>query len=148
MAGLDRLYVADDRATTNGGGIQKWTFDGTIWTLANTFEPPGTVGARGLTGRIFSGTAVALFATTAESTANRLMTMIDDGTSSPAFTVLATAPAKTVFRGVDFSPVTPGTVPLASPGALLTLAAMLLGAGAMAVRSRRERIGTSVFEAT
>ena len=26
------LYLGDDRTLANGGGIQKWTFDGSIWT--------------------------------------------------------------------------------------------------------------------
>ena len=33
VAGVDTLYVADDRTAANGGGIQKWSFNGTSWTL-------------------------------------------------------------------------------------------------------------------
>src|SRR5262249_16185969 len=37
VPGVDTLYVADDRTAANGGGVQKWTFDGTTWALATTF---------------------------------------------------------------------------------------------------------------
>ncbi len=32
------LYVADDRSVATGGGIQKWTFDGSVWTLTYTLN--------------------------------------------------------------------------------------------------------------
>ncbi len=31
------IYLADDRAVASGGGIQKWTFNGSAWTLSFTF---------------------------------------------------------------------------------------------------------------
>jgi hypothetical protein len=32
------VYIADDRAGTSGGGVQKWTLSGTTWSLAVTFR--------------------------------------------------------------------------------------------------------------
>jgi hypothetical protein len=115
VAGLDTLYLADDRAVASGGGLQKWTFDGTTWALAATSSAVsgGTAtGFRGLAG-VASGGSVTLFATSsvegANGTQNRLVKFVDAvpfGASSSALTgtSIATAPANTAFRGVALSP--------------------------------------------
>ncbi len=98
------LYVADDRsaAAATPGGIQKWTSNGTTWSHAYTLAVGGGAGggARGLAGAIVDGDAV-LFATTTETSANRLVTVTDTGAGAE-FTLLQTAPANTAFRGVEF----------------------------------------------
>jgi len=98
------VYLADDGSVVNGGGIQKWTFNGTSWSLAYTFTfgTGSADGARQLTVD-WSGANPIIYATTTESSANRLIEITDAGSSSP-YTTLATAPANTVFRGVDFAP--------------------------------------------
>jgi len=106
------VYVADDRTTALGGGIQKWTtdpndsgnFPGSCnngWCLAYTLNT-GTTGARGLIGAI-SGSNTVLYATTAETSADKLISFIDTGASATP-TTLATSPANTVYRGVAFVP--------------------------------------------
>jgi hypothetical protein len=102
VAGLDTLYVADDRAPTNGG-IQKWTFDGTTWTLAATFNTGLTSGVRGLAGLV-TGANVTLLATTSQALPNTVVQFVDDGSATPAATVLATVIANAVYRGIAFSP--------------------------------------------
>jgi hypothetical protein len=103
VPGLDTLYLADDRATASGGGIQKWQLGtGTTWTLTTTFNQGLTAGCRGLTGWL-SGTSVVLAATTADSS-SKLVVMTDDGSPAPAFTTLATAAANTAYRGVALAP--------------------------------------------
>lgn len=104
-------YVADDRNTASGGGIQKWVFAGT-WTLAYTFDCGSGFGARGLVAD-FSGPNPVLYATTADGTANRLIRFTDLGAPSP-FTLLATAPANKLFRGLVFAPIVPPTIQFAS----------------------------------
>ncbi|HVK12983.1 MAG TPA: Ig-like domain-containing protein, partial [Gemmataceae bacterium] len=99
------LYVADDR-TNGSGGIQKWTQSGGTWTLAYTLAVTATTGVRGLTGD-FSGANPVLYATTSESSANKLVKVTDTGAGS-TFTTLATAPANTAFRGVAFTPAASG----------------------------------------
>ena len=121
------LYVADDRTTGSGGGIQKWTQSGGTWTLAYTMNTTLSAGVRGLCGAVLPGGAVVLYATTAQSSANQLVTVTDAGATSP-FTVLATAAANTAFRGVDFAPVVP------APGVL-----GLLGFAGMLAARRRAR---------
>jgi hypothetical protein len=32
------IYLADQRGTTSGGGVQRWQFDGSTWTLAYTLN--------------------------------------------------------------------------------------------------------------
>jgi len=96
----DVVYIADDRATA-AGGIQKWTNNGSGWTLAYTLGTGATnIGARGLTIDWSNPSAPIIYATTGESSANRLIKIIDTGSGSAA-TTLATAGANTAFRGVD-----------------------------------------------
>jgi hypothetical protein len=94
VAGLDTLYIADDK-----GGVQKWTFDGVIWTLASTFGPA----VRGLAGYVSGGT-VTLMASTAETGNNHLVVFTDDGSSTPVGSTVATSPTNTLYRGVALSP--------------------------------------------
>jgi len=100
------VYVADDRAslgaaTPLGGGIQKWENSGGTWSLSYILNT-GATGARGLIGKI-DGANTVLYATTAESSANKLISFIDTGASSTA-SILATAPTNTVYRGVGLVP--------------------------------------------
>ena len=94
-------YVADD--TLKGhGGIQRWIFDGAAWTMAYAFNNLTNIGARGVTAD-FSGAHPAIYATTAESSGNRLVSLTDSGADSPV-TTLATAGVNQLFRGVAFAP--------------------------------------------
>jgi len=95
-------YVADDRKISSGGGIQKYTNNG-AWGLAYTLGTGAgsTVGARGLAVN-FSQPAM-IYATTAESSTNRLIAITDTSSKAVA-TVLATAGHNEVFRGVQFAP--------------------------------------------
>lgn len=102
VAGLDNLYLTDDRVPGSGGGIQHWTFDGAKWTLAATLNGGLAVGIRGLAASV-SNKVVTLYATTAEAAANSLVSIVDQG-MNPMATVLATAPANTAYRAVCFAP--------------------------------------------
>lgn len=125
LADASTMYVADDRATASGGGLQKWILSSGTWSLAYTMSTSLTAGLRGLTGTVDAASGnFLLYAVTADATANKLVSVIDSGAGS-SFTTLATAPANTAFRGVDFAPVpTPGTL-------------ALLGLSGLAVARRR-----------
>jgi hypothetical protein len=93
-------YVADDRALPNGG-VQKWTFNGSAWSLASTINAGITAGCRGLAVD-FSGANPVIFATTSYGTISKAT---DNG--SPVFATIDTAATNTVFRGITFAPVPP-----------------------------------------
>ena len=102
VPGVDTLYVADDRSLP-AGGVQKWTFDGTTWSLVTTLNSGLSTGARGLTA-FQAGANVTLVATTGEATQNRLVVVVDDGSASPPVSTVATAPPNTMFHGVALAP--------------------------------------------
>jgi hypothetical protein len=103
------LYVADDGSAANGGGIQKWTQSGGVWSLAYTIFNNGTTttAVRGLAGKVDSNNNEVLFATTS----TQLVSITDPGTAALAAaatpTVLATAPGTSAFRGVELLPAVP-----------------------------------------
>lgn len=100
--GLDTAYIADDRATGSGGGMQRWNYDGTNWSLAYTLNSGLSTGSRSVIAVNNSG-VVTLYATTADSSANKLVTLTENGSDS-TFATIATAPINTVYRGVAFAP--------------------------------------------
>lgn len=128
-------YVADDNATTAGGGIQKWVFNGVSWTLAYTFATSTntaiTAGARGLTVD-FSGANPVIYATTSETSSNRLISIVDGGSlGTSTITTLATAStANTIFRGVAFAPapscVSPSITAIGSNGPVCATQSLVL----------------------
>ena len=99
FADSSTLYLADGR-TDGSGGIQKFTKSGSTWSLQYTLAPAVNVGCRGVSGiRDTAGTH--LYATTTQTSANQLVSVLDTGIGS-TFTTLATAPTNTGFRGVRF----------------------------------------------
>ena len=112
-------YIADDRTTANGGGIQRWDLVGSTWTLSYTITSAGPV--RGLAVD-FSGLNPSLYATTTETANNRLVKIVDTGAASGE-TDLASSGTVRAFRGVEFAPVPePSVIALAALGALAFIA--------------------------
>jgi hypothetical protein len=102
---LTVAYVADNRTAGAGGGIQRFNWDGTAWTYAYTLGY--TLSASQQVWDMaadFSGPSPILYAVSGESTGNHLVTITDDGPAS-AYSILATASAGSVFRGVAFAPI-------------------------------------------
>lgn len=109
---LDTAFIADDRTAT-GGGLNKWTFNGSAWSLqyALLFDAAagnlsasaatGFAGIRGLAASYDASTGFSIFATTTEANNNRLVSILDTGTAPTTYTTLATAGLNNVFRGVD-----------------------------------------------
>ena len=113
-------YVADDTAGASGG-IQRWDFNGSAWVLSYTISTGvANIGARQLTVDTTTPGGATIFATTAESSANRLISVQDLGSTSADATTLATlatAPTGDLFRGVAFAPIPePATFALAGMG--------------------------------
>jgi hypothetical protein len=115
------VYIADDRSGASGGGVQKWTLSGSTWSLAGTFTTGGTTGARGLVVD-YSGALPVLYATTTESSGNRIVSTTDTGAFGTMTDLVgAAAPANTAFRGITFAPVPEPVSVLGAGVALLGL---------------------------
>ena len=115
-------YVADDTAGA-AGGIQRWDYNGSAWVLSYTIGTgAANVGARQLTVDTTTAGGATIYATTAEGSANRLISVQDVGSSAAddgTLVTLATAPTGEIFRGVDFAPISvpePSTLALAGLG--------------------------------
>jgi hypothetical protein len=97
-------YLADD-TLKGSGGIQRWDFNGGAWAMTYAFTSLTNVGARGVAVD-FSGAHPVIYATTAENSTNRLVSITDTGAAS-AVTTLATAGVNQLFRGVTLAPGAP-----------------------------------------
>ncbi|HEX8223523.1 MAG TPA: Calx-beta domain-containing protein, partial [Allosphingosinicella sp.] len=107
VAGVDTLYVTDDRALASGGGLYKFSLVSGSWVLNGV----AANSLRGVTGAA-DGTTVTIYATTSATT-NAIVSLIDTGGynaafSSSTYTTVATAGANTAFRGIDFAPQAAG----------------------------------------
>jgi hypothetical protein len=99
--GFTTAYIADD-TLAGKGGVQRWDFSGSAWSMSYAFAGLTSVGARGVTVD-FSGASPVIYATTGEASANRLVSITDTGAGSPV-TTLATAGVNQMFRGVAPTP--------------------------------------------
>ena len=128
-------YVAEESL----GGIIKFTSTGPggVWTSNYTISVLTTGAGAAFTNAY--GCAVdwtqsppVIYATTSESTSNRLVRIVDTGASATA-TLVATAPVNTAWRGVRFGPQAYGyvSVPPApftgNPGSTASFSATVLG---------------------
>lgn len=108
VAGLDTLYLGVQRSNSvELPAVVKYTFDGSNWTQATTFDLGVNTGMLFLTGRLEAGNVVLYGSTDnagAPTFGNSLVKMTDLGAGS-TFTTLATADATHGFRGVAFTPV-------------------------------------------
>jgi hypothetical protein len=94
-------YVADD-TLTGKGGVQRWDYNGSAWTMSYAFAGITNIGAHGVAVD-FSGAHPVIYATTAEASTNRLVSITDTGAAATV-TTLATAGGDQVFRGVALTP--------------------------------------------
>jgi hypothetical protein len=109
------VYIADDDnfTTASGvGGIERWDYTGSAWAFNYSLGTgTGNWGARGLTvdfsqfpGGGSSSRGAVVYATTAESSTNRLIRIADNSGPGSSATVLATSGPNQLFRGVRFAP--------------------------------------------
>jgi hypothetical protein len=114
--------------------LQKWTFNGTAWVNSYSLlfnaaagslsatAATGFAGIRGLTGSYNDATgAFTLFATTTETSNNRIVSVVDAGTTPTTYTALASAGTNLAFRGIDIM-----SVPEPSSATLLGLGFLAL----------------------
>lgn len=110
------LYLADDAS-----GIKRYVQSGAAYILDYTVN---STNSRGLCAD-YSGANPIIYATTAAPTyGNNIIKITDVGAGSPA-TVIATAPANHVFRGIQFSPSCKASIAISTttvcPGAGATV---------------------------
>ena len=164
FANANTLYVTDSGAPKNNsassslgdGGLQKWEDIGGTWTLEYTLASglslvknsaaSGTTGLIGLTGKVIGGN-VELFATsyTIGDTDPSYLYGITDVLSATSgagesFTLLATAPADSNFKGVSFAPA---PIPEPAAWALMIVGMGLIGAASRQSRRRRPAIAAA-----
>ena len=98
----DIAYVGDANSHPTGG-VQKWTYNGTTWTLAYTLDSGLTSGTRAIAVD-WSGTNPIIYAITSGSSRNKLVKVIDNNDSTAQFTILDSAGVNYIFRGLCFAP--------------------------------------------
>ena len=96
------IYVADAEAPATGGGIQRWQFDGSTWSLAYTLSDNLPGGAYYVTAD-FSGANPVVYAVTTDQDNNQIVRISDTGSGSTG-TVVAYAGANQNFRGLRLGP--------------------------------------------
>jgi hypothetical protein len=102
VAGPDVLYIADDGATGTVG-ILKYSLVGGTWTANGNVAVAGN-SARGITASVSGGT-VNVYVTSSSTFFSLADASGYNGTLTGTATTLASAPANTAFRGIDFAPV-------------------------------------------
>lgn len=109
------VYIADDdnyTGSTGTGGVERWDYNGSAWAFNYTLGTgAGNWGARGLAvdfsqfpGGGASARGAVVYATTAESTTNRLIRIFDSSGGSSMSSILAAAGTNQLFRGLRFGP--------------------------------------------
>jgi hypothetical protein len=134
FADANTLYVADEGSDPNAG-LQKWTFNGSVWVKSYTLQAnlignsynvsggsatitPTVVGLRNIAGRVNRDGTVTVFGTTSTTSdltdvgadPNQLVSITDLVSAatlpdSEAFTTLRTADYGEVLRGVAFASI-------------------------------------------
>jgi hypothetical protein len=96
------IYIADDRGTGTGG-LQKWTFNGSTWSMVYSLLVNPGAGNRGiktLTGRVDKAGNVVMFGSTTDTTANFLYGFTDTLANTNVANVTAN---KLVTASTDFT---------------------------------------------
>ena len=100
-------YVADARSKSNGGGVQKWVFNGTNWNLSYTLDSGLTSGLRNLVVD-WSTVNPTIYCVNGDGYTKNMpgnkIVAVTDVDSTSEFLVLATAAPNFMFRGIAFAP--------------------------------------------
>lgn len=97
-------YIADDRSLLSGGGVQRWELIAGVWTLQYTLAVSTSSGSTSICVD-WSGANPIVYSTGLNATTMDIVKIIDTGPGS-AFSVLASSPANTFWRGITFAPST------------------------------------------
>jgi hypothetical protein len=117
------IYVGDSSSIAGGGGVQRYDWNGSAYTLSYTLGTGtgSTSGASCLTVDFSANTTwgpgatgAKIYATTAVGSSNQLIKIVDTGATSSA-TVLLQANANELLRGVRFGPVASVPIIVSNP---------------------------------
>jgi autotransporter passenger strand-loop-strand repeat protein len=167
FADANTLYVADGGNPKEGGlgdgGLQKWVFNGSTWTLEYTLSAglnlvpdsatSGTTGLIGLTGTVVGG-VVELFATnsTIGDTDQTFLYGITDTLAATtgageSFTILETAAPDTNIRGVSFAPTASATTPTSTTvsGGVTSSGITVTSGGSLTILNGGTAVSTTVL---
>ncbi|MGZ3421024.1 MAG: hypothetical protein ACXVEE_24330 [Polyangiales bacterium] len=99
-AGIDKLYLCDDRDAPDGG-MQRWRLGSTgTWSLEVTYG--GFGGCRGVTAWIDGASTYIVFVSKGDPS---YVVMVVEKGSASTISLMATAPANTTYRGIALAPV-------------------------------------------
>ncbi|MBL8060447.1 MAG: hypothetical protein JNK63_07000, partial [Chthonomonas sp.] len=116
------VYIADDRTLANGGGVLKYTFDGTSWVYAYTINTALGTGCRAIThlgGNDFAVITNETVSGTTATTPSKIYRLTDGGSDALSTAVLLqTAPSNQNYRGVRYLPGSPSNQTLSGTLAL------------------------------
>ena len=103
----DTAYIADSRAKNRSGGVQKWAYNGTTWTLLYTLDSGLTSGIRSIVVD-WSTPRATIYGTNNDSymkdmPGNKIVAVTDNDSTSE-FTAIATADINFMFRGIALAP--------------------------------------------
>ena len=97
------VYVTDDRGVASGGGIHKFTSDGSVWTEAYVIATALPSGCRAIThlgGNDFAVITTEVVSGTTATTPSRIYQVTDGGSDAlSTATLLQTAPSNQNYRG-------------------------------------------------
>ena len=103
----DTAYIADSRAKNRNGGVQKWAYNGSTWTLLYTLDSGLTSGIRSIVVD-WSTPRATIYGTNNDSymkdmPGNKIVAVTDNDSTSE-FTAIATADVNFMFRGIALAP--------------------------------------------
>src|SRR5262249_39640044 len=101
--GLDTLYIGDDGAGFNNGGITKWAWNGTNWVIVGTInaDPVTTPGFYYLQG-VKNGTTITLYSTYGQGgSGNTGQGALYGVTDTAGYNANFSTPAVTTLASVD-----------------------------------------------
>ena len=116
FADPNTVYIVDDRTQTNGGGLQKWTFNGTAWSRVYTLFPGASPGS--IAGTTNTDGTVSLYIVTQISAGNNKIikatdTITNTDPTQVPFADFASSGTNLAFRGiVVLNPVIKSTIAL------------------------------------
>ena len=103
----DTAYIADSRAKNKNGGVQKWAFNGTTWTLLYTLDSGLTSGIRSIVVD-WSTPRATIYGTNNDvyikDTPGNKIVAVTDNDSTSEFKIIATADNNFMFRGIALAP--------------------------------------------